>query len=69
MADMVNVTCYGKTEQMERRYAISFYREGYYACEGSEQDRYSSILFGLEHGFKDVNDDWEYGISEDEADG
>lgn len=50
--DIVKITCYGQTEEMEREKAIDFYRQGVLACEGSEQERYSNILAQLMSGYK-----------------
>lgn len=54
--DIVEITCYGKTEMMERNEAIRFYREGADCSEGSERERYVNILFGLMDGLSEVSD-------------
>lgn len=56
-ADMVKITCYNKTEMMERQEAIRFYRECADNSEGSERERYVTILFGLMDGLNEVGDD------------
>ena len=55
--DIVNITCYGKTEKMERSKAIKFYRECADYSEGSERERYVNILFGLMDGLTNVSDE------------
>ena len=54
--DKVKITCYGKTEEMERKDAIKLYRECADCSEGSERERYVNILFGLMDGLKVVKD-------------
>ena len=59
--DLVKITCYGETEEMERDKAIAFYKQGVEECDGSERDRYMNILEGLEAGLNEVDDgeeDW-----------
>ena len=56
--DEVTITCYGKTEKRKRNDAIAFYLEGILCSEGSERDRYTSIVTGLQCGKKVVDDDW-----------
>lgn len=58
--DIVNITCYGKTAQMPRRKAYRFYVEAALECDGSEEDRYCSVAYGLSNGYKNCNDNWEY---------
>mgnify|MGYP007070219061 FL=1 len=61
MKDIVIITCYRKTERMERGKAIEFYSEGAFACAGSsEGDRYMSIVMGLKEGLSAVDDEWEW---------
>lgn len=48
--DIVTVTCYGKTEQLDRKVAIDKYLEAMVCSEGSERDRYSKILGELMTG-------------------
>lgn len=55
--DIVTITCYGKTEQMEREKAIAFYLEGMMCSEGSEQNRYANILGGLMSGLTVCTDE------------
>lgn len=54
--NVVEVTCYGKKEVMTREEALSKYREGVLCCEGSERERYLTILLALERGEKKVSD-------------
>lgn len=61
MKDLVTITCYRETEQMERKKAIKFYSEGAVACAGSsEGDRYMSIVMGLREGRSVVDDEWKW---------
>lgn len=60
MKDIVTITCYGKTEKRERNEAIAFYQKGVFASDGSERDRYVSIVAGLQCGMKVVDDLWEW---------
>lgn len=55
--DKVIITCYGKTEIMDRRKAMAFYRDCANNSEGSERERYVNILFGLMDGFREVSDE------------
>lgn len=55
--DKVRITCYGKTDVMERKDAMKFYRECANESEGSERERYVNILFGLMDGLTEVSDD------------
>ncbi len=54
---MVQITCYGRTESMERNKALKFYRDCADHSEGSERDRYVNILFGLMDGLSEVCDE------------
>ena len=56
MNDLVRITCYGKTETMERAEAIRFYREGVESCDGAERNRYVNILMDLLDGKTECND-------------
>lgn len=56
--DLVKITCYGKTDVMERADAIKLYAEGVFACEGSERERYAMILAGLNAGLNEVSDEY-----------
>ena len=57
MKDMVKITCYDETEEMERKKAIAFYTEAFYGSDGSEQRRYATILAGLNAGKSEVSDE------------
>ena len=47
-ADPVTTICYGKADKWADRWeAVDFFTEGVYACEGSEQERYETILMKL----------------------
>ena len=54
--DMVMITCYCQTETMERADAIKLYSEGVMCCDGSERERYATILAGLLAGETEVSD-------------
>ena len=56
--DMVKITCYGETEMMDRQEAMTFYRDCADNSDGSERDRYVTILFGLMDGLTEVSDDY-----------
>ena len=55
--DIVTITCYGKTSQMERDVAIEEYLDAMVCSEGSERDRYSKILGELMTGQKICSDE------------
>ncbi len=55
--DIVTITCYGKTEQLEREVAITIYLDAMVCSEGSERDRYSKILGELMTGQKVCSDE------------
>jgi len=55
--DMVKITCYGETKEMERKEAIAFYTEAFCGTEGYEQLRYMNILVGLKAGDSEVYDE------------
>ena len=56
--DKVTVICYGQEEEWEDRWkAIDFYSQGVAACEGSEQERYETILLKLLAGETVCSDD------------
>lgn len=59
-SDLVEVTCYGQKETMERSAATAFYLEGMRCSEGSEHERYETIFFQLAQGAKVASDqiDW-----------
>lgn len=54
---MVKVTCYGTTETMSRKNAIAKYKEAMSWSEGSERERYATILLGLLNGRNEVSDE------------
>lgn len=56
-ADLVVVTCYGKTKVWERKDAIDFFLEGMRACSGAERDRYTDIYIQLIDGAKEASDE------------
>ncbi len=58
--DIVKITCYGKVEELPREEALAKYREGVFACDGCEKERYESIVEGLEAGLTSVDDDWKW---------
>lgn len=46
--DSVTTICYGQSQEWENRWdAVDFFRDGAYACDGSERDRYETILMKL----------------------
>lgn len=55
--DLVKITCYGKTETMERKDAIAEYTEAMAWSDGSERDRYVNIFLGLISGTTEVSDE------------
>lgn len=57
MAQMVKVTCYGKTEELTKEEATNKYMEAYAWSDGSERERYANILFGLMTGLTEVSDE------------
>lgn len=57
MKDAVKVTCYGKTEVMEREDALKEFFEGMMCCEGSERERYTNIYCQLVEGLNEVYDE------------
>ena len=57
MTDIVTITCYGKTEQLERDVAIKTYLKAMVCSEGSERERYSKILGELMSGQKVCSDE------------
>lgn len=56
MADIVKVTCYGRTETMARSKALEKYFEGMMMCDGSEKERYTNIYCQLQQGLTNVTD-------------
>lgn len=57
MKDVVKVTCYGKTEVMERKDALKEFYEGMMCCGGSEKERYMNIYCQLVEGLNEVYDE------------
>ena len=57
--DVVTITCYGKTEKMERAAAKRFYSEAMLGCDpgSSEYGRYARIFYQLTEGMKEVSDE------------
>lgn len=55
--DIVTITCYNKTEKMERKKAIDFYWEGVCACDGHERSRYLAIVQQLKAGQMTATDE------------
>ena len=55
--DKVKITCYGKTDVMERKDAMNYYRDCIDNSEGSERERYMNIFLGLLDGLTEVNDE------------
>ena len=54
--DMVKITCYYTTEEMERKEAIEKYGLAMSCSEGSEQERYATVMAGLLSGLTEVDD-------------
>ena len=58
--DKVTVICYGQAKEWENRWeAIDYYSEGVAACDGSERDRYETILLKLLAGLTVCSDEIE----------
>ena len=55
--DIVTITCYNKTSQMERKQAIEFYISCVLCSEGSERERYAKILAELIDNYKVCSDE------------
>lgn len=55
--DIVTITCYNKTSQMERKQAIEFYTSCVLSSEGSERERYAKILAELIDNYKVCSDE------------
>jgi hypothetical protein len=48
MMDRVTTICYGQKKEWDDRWeAVDFFKEGAMACDGSEKDRYTTILLKL----------------------
>ena len=56
-ADLVVVTCYGKSKVWERKEAIDFFLDGMMGCEGTERERYTDIYIQLIDGAKEASDE------------
>ena len=54
--DLVKITCYNRTETMEREDAIAKYVEAMAWSDGSERDRYVNVYLGLISGATEVSD-------------
>lgn len=57
MKQQVTITCYGETETMTRKKALEKYFEGMLYCDGSEQERYTTIYLQLMEGLTNVTDE------------
>ena len=55
--DLVKITCYNRTETMEREDAIAKYVEAMAWSDGSERDRYVNVYLGLISGATEVSDE------------
>lgn len=60
MDDTVTIICYGSRRLMTRKDAIKEFSTAAFCCEGSERDRYCSIVCGLNEGKMLVDDLWEW---------
>ena len=58
--DLVSITCYNDTKKMKRSEAIKRFEEYILYSEGSERDRYVSVVAGLKAGKKTVDDEWKW---------
>ena len=56
LKERVKVICYNKLERWTRQEAIDFYTEGMMASDGSEKERYASIVWQLMAGFRTCSD-------------
>lgn len=54
--DIVVVTCYGESESMDRQDAINFYFERMSCSDGSERERYATIVAQLLNGATEAID-------------
>ena len=57
---MVLVTCYGKAKTYRRADAIEFFSQGVMECDGSEAERYATIVAQLLAGYREVTDEWDF---------
>ncbi len=56
--DKVTTICYGRAKEWGNRWdAIDFFKEGVMECDGSERDRYTTILMKLLSGEEVCSDD------------
>ena len=54
----VTTICYGQKKEWKDRWeAIDFFSEGAAACDGSEKERYTTILLKLLSGETECSDD------------
>lgn len=58
--DIVTITCYNSERKMERQKAMEEFSDAILFCEGSERDRYCSIVAGLKAGKSVVDDEWQW---------
>jgi len=54
--DMVTITCYGRTETMDRIDALQKYRDCIAHSEGHERTRYFNIVVDLMNGKTECSD-------------
>ena len=55
--DKVTTICYGERREWPDRWtAVDFFMEGAEACDGSERDRYTTILLKLLAGETECSD-------------
>lgn len=55
--DIVTITCYNRTERLQREVAVKKYLEAMTCSEGSERERYCKILGELMQGKKICSDE------------
>ena len=56
--DRLTTICYGQKKEWKDRWeAIDFFSEGAAACDGSEKERYTTILLKLLSGETECSDD------------
>lgn len=56
--DKVKVTCYGRTETLTRKDALTKYTEAMAWSEGSELERYAKIVSELLSGCSECSDEY-----------
>ena len=55
--DKVTTICYGQKQEWADRWdAVEFFKEGVLTCDGSEKDRYTTILLKLLAGETECSD-------------